>query len=429
VNSTMAPPPATDDSPEAVARDFASVNRIAALPGMLEILCRNTGMGFAAVARTTAAGWIACAVRDSIGFGLLPGGWLEVGATLRMQAREDPRPIAVDHATGDAVYQELLRPEVYGVESYASAPIMLADGSYFGDLCAVDPSPARVSDAATIAAFLAYAQLIANELDRQAKEDANEASLIDERSTSLLREQFIAVLGHDLRNPLAAVTASAEVLIHRGPAADAIAIGRRIKASAKRMSRLIDDVLDFARGRLGSGIGARMAVEADLGAALMEVALESGAAHPEREIKTRIDIARPVRCDLARAQQLLSNMLGNAIHHGAPGEPIVVEATADEGELAISVSNGGRGIAAEHLAKVFEPYWRPPTSEPGGGLGLGLHICSQIAVAHGGRMEVVSTPGGLTTFTGRIPLEPADLSSGGRAHLPPGFHAIGSAFE
>ena len=361
-------------------------------------------MGFAAVARVTDGAWTACAVRDTIGFGLKPGGQLDVHTTLCKEARAARRPVAFDHASEDATYRDHHTPRIYSIESYVSVPIVLSNGDYFGNLCAIDPKPVQVSDATVVASFEAFAQLIATELDRGRREEAVEAELMSERASSVLREQFIAVLGHDLRSPLAAVAASAELLLRQGNAVDVEATGRRIKSSVRRMSRLIDDVLDFARGRVGGGLSLALTTGDGLSAALLAVVSELRVANPAWQIDERIAIPATT-CDIGRVQQLLSNLLANAVNHGGDrSEPIRVETAVIEGALEISVSNGGPPIDAEHLSRIFEPYWRPPSSVPGGGLGLGLHICSQIAAAHGGSMVVSSPPGGRTRFTARLPI-------------------------
>jgi signal transduction histidine kinase len=169
------------------------------------------------------------------------------------------------------------------------------------------------------------------------------------------------------------------------------------------MARLIDDVMDFARGRLGSGIGVSIDVVDDLAAALRAVVTEVRIANPEHVLADDIALDTPVRCDRARVQQLLSNLLGNAVTHGETGFPVRVRVRLEQGELVLSVMNGGNAIAPDALGKVFEPYWRPTTSKPGGGLGLGLYICRQIVLAHGGTLDVSSSPQEGTCFVARLP--------------------------
>jgi signal transduction histidine kinase len=395
---------ASPDASESIARDIGAVARIGAVPSMLQMICDETGMGFAAVARVTDMTWTACAVQDNIGFGLKPGGQLELQTTLCFESRAARAPIVIDHFSEDATYRGHHTSTIYKLESYISVPIITPSGEYFGNLCAIDPRPARVSEARVVRMFEVFAQLIAMQLDSEKRQWTTEAALMDERATANLREQFIAVLGHDLRNPLSAVNATAELLERRETDQDLVKAGQRLKRTVLRMSRLIDDVLDFARGRLGGGIGVSIRTVDDLGEPLLAVVDELRIANPSRHIDIEMTLQRPVDCDIVRMQQLLSNLLGNALTHGAKTAPVVVQASADATHIALSVSNIGEPIPSHMLPKVFEPYWRPASSSPGGGLGLGLYICKQIVEAHGGTLEACSSAIDGTCFTARIPL-------------------------
>ena len=183
-------------------RDIAAVQGIDAVPRILEVVCRTTGMGFAAVARVTQERWICCAVRDEIAFGLTPGGELKLETTICNEIRQSHAAVVIDHVAEDAGYRGHPTPALYGFQSYISMPIMLADGTMFGTLCAIDPRPARLSNPETIGMFKLFSELIGTHLDASDRLAAIEASLLDERKVAELREQFIAVLGHDLRNPL-----------------------------------------------------------------------------------------------------------------------------------------------------------------------------------------------------------------------------------
>jgi signal transduction histidine kinase len=386
-----------------LARDIDAVRRIDAVPSILRLICRNTGMGFAAVARVTEQTWTACAVQDEVNFGLVAGGQLDLHTTLCFESRAARASIVIDNFDHDPIYRGHHTARIYKLGSYISVPIILPDGSYFGNLCAIDPSPAELSNARTRGMFELFAELIAVQLASEGRQQAAEAALSQERETAALREQFIAVLGHDLRNPLSAISASAELLSLRKQEPDLVKIGQRLKTSTSRMARLIDDVMDFARGRLGSGIGVSIEAVDDLVVALRVVIAEVREANPERILADDIVLDTPVRCDRTRVQQLLSNLLGNAVTHGAAEFPVRVRARIEQEELVLSVMNGGNVIAPETLSKVFEPYWRPPTSKPGGGLGLGLYICRQIVLAHGGTLDVRSSAQEGTCFVARLP--------------------------
>lgn len=390
------------DAPEDIARDIAAISRIGAVPALLQVVCRTTGMGFAAVARVTDGTWTACAVQDDIAFGLKPGSQLDVHTTLCKEVRAARQPVVIDHASRDPVYASHHTPRMYNIESYISVPIILRNGEYFGNLCAIDPAPRDLSTSYAVTLFTLFAELIAVQLELEERHRATESDLLDARATAELREQFIAVLGHDLRNPLAAVSAAGEVLSRRREP-DLVQIGGRLRSITRRMTRLIDDVMDFARGRLGSDLGVTLSEGQDLAAAIHDVVAEVSEANPGRTVIDQTAIDGRVRCDRGRIQQLLSNLLSNAVAYGAPEHPVVVDGRIDGHQLFLRVSNRGEPIAPDNLRRIFEPYWRPPTSVPGGGLGLGLHICSQIVRAHGGTLDVTSSEGDGTRFVVRLP--------------------------
>ena len=392
-----------NDPTEARTRDVLAISRMDAVPALLKFICQTTDMGFAAVARVTDNAWIACAVEDRIQFGLKPGSSLDVDTTLCKEVRALRQPIAIDQASTDTAFCRHHAPLTYQIESYISVPIVRRDGEYFGNFCAIDPRPRKVSDPQTLATFATFADLIAMLLDSGDQLQASNQARLDEKATSDLREQFIAVLGHDLRNPLSAVSTTAELLIRRSEP-DVVRLGERLKTTSRRMAKLIDDVLDFARGRLGTGIGVALESQSDMSGAFLEMIDELRQAHPDRDIQADLQIHRPLRCDRGRLQQLLSNLIGNALTYGAVDIPVMVSATLSGHFLVLTVTNGGEPIKPENLPLVFKPYWRLHTSKPGGGLGLGLYICTQIAKAHGGAMEVVSSALIGTVFGTRLPI-------------------------
>src|SRR4051812_28959850 len=125
--------------------DIALVSRIDAVPTILDVICRTTGMRFAAVARVTEDRWIACSVLDTIDFGLRPGGELQLNTTICDDIRQSLQPVVIDHVAEDDAWCKHPTPALYGFQSYISMPIVLANGSFFGTLCAIDPRPARLN--------------------------------------------------------------------------------------------------------------------------------------------------------------------------------------------------------------------------------------------------------------------------------------------
>jgi signal transduction histidine kinase len=267
----------------------------------------------------------------------------------------------------------------------------------------MDTAPVTLAESRLLAIFARFAALIAAQLDDQSRREREAAALLDERAAGDLREQFIAILGHDLRTPLQAIYISSDRLAGKLTDLSDQAVAARIKAGAHRMSALISDVLDFARGRLGGGIALELATDCNIAAGLSAVVEELRDANPSCHIIADIDVARSVRCDLGRIQQVAANLLGNAVTHGLPHGPIKLCVRTDDEDLVLEVWNAGTPIPAASIDKIFEPFWRHSSSSTRNGLGLGLHICSQIVRAHGGRLGVTSTHAG-TQFTARFPL-------------------------
>ncbi len=206
-----------------------------------------------------------------------------------------------------------------------------------------------------------------------------------------LRDQFIAVLGHDLRNPLAAVEAGARML-ERGDTLHSrqTMVIKEMRASLARANTLIDDVLDFAMGRLGTGIQLDYTDKARLKEILQQVVHETESINPEIEIVSRLDSIGPVDCDPDRIGQLVANLLSNAVRYGDRGSPIVVEGATENGDFSLSVVNRGKPIPQDAREKLFQPFERGEPSKNDKGLGLGLFIVNEIALAHGGKVEVES---------------------------------------
>jgi signal transduction histidine kinase len=383
--------------------DISATGRIPAVPTILEVVCRTTGMGFAAVARVTEDRWVACSVRDEIAFGLEPGGELKVETTICHEIRQSGDAVIINHVAQNERYRSHNTPAMYGFQSYISMPIVLRDGRFFGTLCAIDPRPARLETPEIIGMFKLFAELIAFHLSALEQVAATEASLLDERNTSELREQFIAVLGHDLRNPLAAIGAGVELMLKTPLNDRATRMANTIRASVTRMAGLIEDVMDFARGRLGSGLTLDRSADEPLQPVLHQVIDELRASFPNRVIEHEFALNDPVTCDRRRIGQLLSNLLGNALTYGSAKTPVQVRATTDGKTFELSVANAGDPIPASALDKLFQPFERGAVRPTQQGLGLGLFIASEVAKAHGGTLGVTSSSTE-TCFTFRMPL-------------------------
>jgi K+-sensing histidine kinase KdpD len=374
-----------------IETDVENINQIPIIPSLLEVICRTTGMGFAAIARVTEDKWVACSVRDEILFGLKPGGELKLETTICNEIRQTHQAVVIDHVEKDKIYCGHPTASMYGFQSYISVPIFKKDGSFFGTLCAIDPKPHRLNTPEIMGMFNLFTDLISFHLQAIEKVSDMESKLRDEQVTAGLREQFIAILGHDLRNPLSAITFSSELLLELPLDKEASSLVSIIKKSSGRMGRLIKNTLDFAKGRLGGGIILNRTINEPLQPILEHVIEEHRTVRPDVEIITRFDLKDPVFCDDSRISDLLSNLLGNALTHGKSDAPVYVEAVVLNGEFSMSVTNSGDRIPENQVGQLFQPFARGKIKKGQDGLGLGLFIASEIAKAHNGQISVISS--------------------------------------
>ncbi|MEX2571143.1 MAG: sensor histidine kinase [Gemmatimonadota bacterium] len=223
------------------------------------------------------------------------------------------------------------------------------------------------------------------------------------------KEIFLAILGHDLRTPLGAIYTSARFMLDldemKEPHRTLIA---RIERSATRTVQLVGDLLDFTRSRLGEGIPITRG-EVNLGRIVRDVVEEISAAHPGARIEVDTRVEERGEWDQARVSQALSNLISNAVQHGAAGTTVHVDVAGEADQVAIAVRNRGVVIGPEDLDGIFNPMKArvSPLKAMGGGptgnLGLGLYIVERIVSAHGGRIQVESSEGSGTTFTIYLP--------------------------
>jgi two-component system, sensor histidine kinase and response regulator len=223
-----------------------------------------------------------------------------------------------------------------------------------------------------------------------------------------LNETFTAVLGHDLRTPLHAVLLGAETLLRRPSEERALQNAQRIRSSALRMARMIDQLLDLARARSGGGIPVTPA-PADLAELCTRASQEIEIAGGGRSVAVHAVGNTAGRWDVDRLLQVITNLMNNAVRHGDPNQPITahVDGTRPD-EVRVAVRNGGV-IPTDVLPHIFEPF-RSGRRNSGEGLGLGLFIARSMVEAHGGMIGVRSMEPAGTEFEIRLPREAAPLS-------------------
>lgn len=233
------------------------------------------------------------------------------------------------------------------------------------------------------------------------------------RYTTMLREAqnlFLAILGHDVRTPLGAISMGAQVLLHdQSLPSKALKVGLRIFNSSKRMDEIIRDLLDFSTTHLGDGIPVDPST-VDLGTLCTNVVEEARTFHPEREITLAMSGSLTGSWDGARMAQAFSNLISNAIQHGRAGTPIEVSVNGMPAEVLFEVRNDGDVIPPAKLKTFFDPVRRfairPAHERVAAGmanLGLGLYVVKEIVRAHEGSISVTSTAAEGVTFSVKLP--------------------------
>lgn len=223
------------------------------------------------------------------------------------------------------------------------------------------------------------------------------------------RDQLVAIVGHDLRTPLAVVLMAARLLQLRPTLApsDRTAVDRIIR-QAERMSRMVHDLLDYSRLRLGQRLTI-MRARCDLAPIAADVVSALGVTHPNRALRLVVQGDTRGQWDTDRLAQVLSNLIANALAHGNPDSAVSVRVEPRKEEVLISVHNEGTPIPPDALGHIFEPFWRGGAlldKRTSGGLGLGLFIVQEIVRAHGGTLGVRSSRSEGTTFSVALPREP-----------------------
>jgi len=251
------------------------------------------------------------------------------------------------------------------------------------------------------------------ELFRQRKELSNALRL---------NEMFVGILGHDLRNPLGALVTGAQILERQLADEAQLRTLRRMASAGQRMTSMIEQLLDLTRARLAGGLGfARVHKLVNVAELVQRTIDELRVANPEREVVFRATGDTSTVGDADRLLQLFSNLIANAIHHGAAGSAVSVEVQGGEREIAVRVHNRG-AIPPDLLPTIFDPFrGRESKSSRSRGLGLGLFISQQIAVAHGGGVSVESREeAGGTCFTVELPRRAAAAKQPAQARGPAG---------
>lgn len=296
-----------------------------------------------------------------------------------------------------APLDEALVPRLAGfldaqMESFLGVPLVVG-GAIKGVLAVIRPDPvAREEHDEWVLSALADQAAIA--LEQKHRDEIGE-----------FREQLMGIVGHDLRNPINTVLAASELMLLRKGLDDKdAALARKIARSASLAGRLIDQVLDLTRSRLGGGIPIDP-LPLDLTDVCQQIVHETELTHPDRPLRVALAGDLGGVWDRDRLYQLLENLIGNAVHHGEPRSAIDLRVHGEEDEVVIEVANRGEPIPPAMLPFIFDAFRQARVAHPSraGGLGLGLFISQEIARSHGGAITVACSPSAGTVFRVRLP--------------------------
>lgn len=298
---------------------------------------------------------------------------------------------------------------------FATAPLLTADGERVGTLCAVDESPRKRLRSNEIDAMDALAGAIVSDmaLDQSRMELVLQNSELRRmQDVQVLKDEFVATVSHELRTPLTSITASLGLLedgILGELSEDVAGVVKVAAANSARLIALVDDLLDLERIEAG---GIDLVVAPTLVNEIIDTALIAVQGSAMKSSiglvrEDRFDAGLQIDCDASRVVQVLVNLLGNAVKFSDSGSTVTLRTEVAYGNgIVFSVVDWGRGIPAESMANLFDPFWQDDSSASRrvGGSGLGLAISKKIVEQHRGHIEVDSTPGIGSTFRVVLPV-------------------------
>jgi signal transduction histidine kinase len=408
---------------DTLLNDINKVQQIEIIPSLLDVVCRTTGMGFAAVARVTTDRWIACSVRDEINFGLKPGGELRIETTICNEIRQSGNVVIIDNVASDALYRDHHTPRIYGFQSYISVPVVLKSGEFFGTLCAIDPAPARLNNSHTIALFTLFADLISFHLESIEVVHSSKRTInrLNTQVADAMEEnrQYQFVSDHNLAEPLRKLCVFSNMLVDATENEGTPKIrqlAQKINSSAEQFSMMMKDMSKYTslsdKGLTHERIDLSNVI------AGVRTQLTDLIVHKNATIKNeRLHEIRGVRFHI---EQLFFNLIVNALTFNRPNVPpeVIISSHNILGNelnemlgvdpairyLQIDVQDNGRGIEAPELEKIFYIFSKVSHTESADGYGIGLAYCRKIAKLHGGFISVSSQPGIGSIFSVTLPL-------------------------
>jgi signal transduction histidine kinase len=414
-----------------LSADIARVKNIAIVPTMLEVICRTTGMGFAAIARVTHDKWIACSVRDEIAFGLEPGGELVLETTICDEIRDSGKEVVIDHVAEDAAFCNHHTPRMYGFQSYISVPIRLKNGEFFGTLCAIDPKPAQLKNPRVMGMFTLFSELISFHLHSVELMERSDIVIQDLNRQLTASEdenrQYRHISNHNLQEPLRKIRLFSSMLVDatlQGNQEKTQDLAMKVNASAQKISMMIKDLSDFSELNYKESSFEQV----DLNNVVADVCAQLDQQLQAKRGTITHDTMPVIYAIPMQMEQLFYHLISNALKFARTDRPISISIRAsavdihkvkallpavgdDQRYISIRVEDNGTGIEKSQLEKIFDIFSRISFEATMQGFGLGLAYCRKIIRNHSGFITAESTPGTGTAFTIILPVERTALKS------------------
>ena len=394
-------------SSEFINPDVNIIRGIPISPGLLNVICRTTKMGFAAVARVTEHHWTACSIHDEISFGLKPGDELVLETTICNEIRQHRQPVIIDHVTEDVLYKEHHTPKKYGFQSYISIPIMRKDGSFFGTLCAIDPQPHKINTQEIKDMFMLFADLISFHIN--AIEDNNSTLL--EKNKELERmnnelQSFSYIASHDLQEPLRKIQTFSDRILEREEGSLSVEgkdYFRRMQNAAKRMQALINDLLTYSR----TSTDEKLFITTDLNEIIHQVRADLREEINHKNAVIKVSGLTTLSVIPFQMAQLFQNLISNSLKFSLPDKPSHISITGStEGKMfRILVEDNGIGFEDVYKDRIFEVFQRLHGKMEYNGTGIGLAIVKKIVGNHKGSITATGKPGEGSSFEILIPIQ------------------------
>ena len=423
-------------------QDIDNILQIPIISTILDVICLNTGMGFSAVARVTEEKWITCSARDDIGFGLKPGDELELKTTICDEIRDSYKEVVIDNVPAHPIFKDHHTPKTYGFKSYISFPIFKKDGTFFGTLCAIDPSPNMLDNPAVRGMFSLFTDLISFHLEAvefvglankkleieksvalELKRKAGDDAITIQKSNAQLKKMekelqtFSYISSHDLQEPLRKIQSISSILLEKE--ADKLSESgkdwfKRLQEAANRMQLLIDDLLTYSTTATSKNV---------LEKVLLSEILEQTTADLKEVIELRdINLATDFSDDAAtvipsQLRLLFYNLISNSVKFSDETLPlkIIISSRRDTGKSLhdsllsdtiyhhINITDNGHGFDQKFSSRIFELFQRL-SDKPQHGTGMGLALVKKIVENHNGHISANGQLGKGASFDIYIPV-------------------------